>query len=97
MVSIKTKSGFSLVALVAIVVVVGLLSFVGYTAYSKINSKSAATTTTTQTQAPVANDVQPTPTISSPADLTTAEASLDQTDTSSSTDLNSLDTQLNSF
>jgi hypothetical protein len=95
MVSIKTKSGFSPVALVAIVVVVGLLSFVGYTAYNKLNSKSAATTTSTQ--APVANDVQPTPTISSPADLTTAEATLDQTDTSSSTDLTSLDTQLNSF
>jgi hypothetical protein len=96
MVSFKTKSGFSPVALVAIVVVVGLLSFVGYTAYNKINSKKTATAETTA-QAPVANDVQPAPAISNSTDLTTAEAALDQTDTSSSTDLTSLDTQLNSF
>ncbi len=95
MVSYKTKSGFSIIAVVAVVVVVGLLGFVGYTAYNRLHPKTSADTITVQT--PVANDVQLVPAINSSSDLTTAEATLDQTDTSSTTDLTSLDTQLNSF
>ena len=92
---LKTKSGFAIVELVAILVVVGLLSFVGYTAYNKLHNNSSVASTTTQS--PVATDVKPTPTINSTSDLTNAESALDQTDTSSSADLSSLDSQLNAF
>lgn len=92
---LKTKSGFAIVELVAILVVVGLLSFVGYTAYNKLHNNASVASTTTQK--PVATDVKPTPAINSTSDLTNAESTLDQTDTSSSSDLNSLDSQLNAF
>lgn len=89
----RAKSGFSIIELIIILVVVGLLSFVGYTAYQKLYP-STANTADARTQTRVATDVKPIPTITSSSDLTTAETTLDQTDTSSSSDLTALDSQL---
>ncbi len=96
MTATKRQLGFSIIEIAIVVVVVGLVGFVGYTAYNKLHNNAVTTTgTTVADQQPVASDVSTAaPAITTTSDLTAAETALDQTDTSSSSDLSTLNSQL---
>lgn len=91
-----SRTGFSAVELVIVLAIVGIIGFIGFTVYNRDNNKTADTTTPAS-QSAIATDVPAAPAIDSTSDLNKAEATLDQTDTSSSSDAAELDTELQAF
>jgi prepilin-type N-terminal cleavage/methylation domain-containing protein len=94
----KNQFGFSAVEVVLVLAIVGVLGYVGYFVYSK-NGETNNDTATTQTTESVntstsATDVAEAPDIKNTSDLDKAQATLDATDPSSSTDTTQLNSQL---
>ena len=96
----KEQSGFSIVELVIILAVIGILGFVGYNVYNKDQDNQTASNSSSEQiaeQSPTATDVQSAPDVNSTSDLDNAEAMLDTTDPSSSSDSAELDTLTTAF
>ncbi|MFZ1258379.1 MAG: hypothetical protein WAQ25_02825 [Candidatus Saccharimonas sp.] len=93
---IYKKNGFSAIEATIVVVVVALVGYLGYTAYTQMNKPRPTAITS---QSPTAQDVAPTPAVSSTNDLDTAKKLLDDTDpiNSNTADTSLLDAELNNF
>lgn len=91
-------SGFSIIELGVILLVVGLLGFIGYTFYKnhQTASNTTPTTATVASVAPIAT-VPVAPTITSTADLTSAETALNSTSGQNATDNAQLSSEISNF
>lgn len=87
---LRNQKGFSAVEFLIVAVILGVVGFVGYTVYDRQQNKVA-------TESSQASDVSDAPVIEDTNDLDAAAVTLDQTDTSSSSDSAELDSHLNSF
>lgn len=81
------QKGFSIVELVLVLVLLGIIGVVGYRVWQAQNTPTVSSTATTKAKTAAV------PAINKPADLSTADTALDQTDVGTG-DLDSLNSQL---
>lgn len=95
----NNQSGFSAVEVVVVFIVIAVIGLLGYAYYNNQAKKTVSDESSQTSSQATASDVKSAPAINSVADLDAAQATLDQTDPSGSSDADTtqLDAELANF